>query len=262
LVEPAPEPFLPEALEANLRDLAAALKSLEGQAKALRTAAGTWDFRRLRQRLPELLEALSAIEKLGERFRGELQRFGLQDFGPAVETYVRLLTAEAGRLGLDLAGEYPDFTAFPVELHVRLADEQVRIGKKTASTLEPHTVVQALQKEQARLHRSSFNAQRFMKSLVAAYDLLAPEREGRASASSVSLLKIHDVLTLRTGKADYSRQAFAFDIYRLRRTTDLVFEGKRQLQFEHGRRSTVDVPTGRGVDNLAALRIFPIQADA
>jgi len=261
VIDPAPEPLLPEPIDEGLKGLASRLKALARQLGSARGEALTWDLRGLRQRLPDLLDDLTATVGLVQEFSSRLSAFETPEFGPAVENYASLLRSEAGRLGMELTGEYPEFQAFPVELHLNLAQEQVRIGKRSAGTLEPRTIVARLQKEKSRLDRSSFNAQRFMKTLVSSYDLLIrgqdPQRKG---TSSVRLVAIHDLLTLRTGKGDYSRQAFAFDIYRLRRTSDLIYDG-RQLQFEHGRTQGIDVPTGRGTDALNALRVFPVQHD-
>lgn len=258
MIDPRPEPFLPEELSQALEDLAPRLAALRRGAAVVASCAETWDMRQLRQRLPGLQEALADASEALRSLEGALGAFRAPDSGPEVLAYVGMLKEKASQMKVDLKGQYPDFEAFPLELHVDLAGEQVRISKRQLTALKPDVVVRALQKEQTRLHRSAFHAERFMRMLAAAYDLL---RLKRPQSLEVRLADIYRLLTLRTGSGDYTKQAFAFDIYRLRRETDLIHEG-RMFQFGHGRQAAFGVPNGRGgTDNLASLALVEVEVD-
>ena len=158
-------------------------------------------------------------------------------------------------------GEFPTFQVFPVEIRVDLEHELVMVNNRTVRTLHPHAVAGVVEKELDRLNRERFNAASFAKSLLRAYDLLMAEAKtkssGRAVGASVSLRAIHQILSIRTGVSGYGLNQFAFDIYRLRRSSSLSTDNRR-LEFGTTRNRggiVITLPGGQQ-ENLGSLEVL------
>lgn len=158
------------------------------------------------------------------------------------EGYAERLESEFRHLNLEFDGQFPEYELFPLTVRVQPEHETVRIGRKTVQTLDPHAVARLVQTEQRRLHRSSFNADRFLRALSLCYDALSRGQLG----TTVALIEVYRLLSARTGAAGYTRQEFAFDIYRVRRQSELVVDG-RKVEFVHGKKGArISVPRSQG----------------
>ncbi len=233
--------------EAPADGLEAALAQLQDQLKALRDAAGRVmrahdgrDLTALRARVPALPEILEATRRAVDDAQAALTA---TPAGTALGSdYPERLEAEFGRLGVPFEGAFPEYQVFPFTVRVNVEGESVRIGRRTLSTLAPAAVALAVQKEHRRLHGSSFNATRFLEALSRCYDALS----GRELGAPVPLVAIYRLLSARTGTAGYTLPEFAFDIYRLRRSSELVVKD-RTLEFTHGKTgTTIAVPRSQG----------------
>ena len=158
-------------------------------------------------------------------------------------------------------GEFPIFQVFPVEIRVELEHELVLVNNRTVRTLHPRAVANAVEKELDRLNRERFNAASFVKTLLRAYDLLMAEAKdkspGRSVGAAVSLRAIYQILSIRTGTSGYSLNQFAFDIYRLRRSSSLSTNGRR-LEFGTTRNRggiLITLPGGQQ-ENLGSLEVL------
>jgi len=248
---------VPPALQESLDALHNRLKDAQaGMARAMR-AQETHEVSYLRSRLASVGEALAAAQ---EALEAAALALAAAPPGHAVGPgYGPALEAELRRANLAFEGAYPEYEVFPLLVRVNPEGEWVRIGRKTVQTLDPRTVVRAVEREHRRLHRSAFNANRFLGAVATCYDALS---RGQAGAA-VALIDIYGLLSARTGPAGYTRQEFAFDIFRVRRQSDLVVDGRR-LAFVHGKKGTkIAVPRAQGgVEEFTAAIMTPVYGHA
>jgi len=223
-------------------------------------AAGRWDLRLLRQRLAELAGLAEDAKAAAEAADAALAAWSAESLSSTVAAYAADLERAAAQLRLPLQGVFPDYEVFPLKLSLDLPGEQATISRRKTTTLEPLSLMREVQARHQALHRSTFNAKRFMKALTAAHRLQSDA--GRAIGMDVSLTAIYEVLTMRTGPGDYTKSEFAFDIYRLRRESDMVYDHK-QLSFLNGRSGNIPVPNAKGgTDALGILRLAEVEGDA
>jgi hypothetical protein len=182
--------------------------------------------------------------------------------------WTRIFTKEIQNFGHVVDGEYPAFRVFPVELKVDFAHNLVQINNRTVRVLHPGAVAGLVNQEVTRLNKERFNINLFMRAMVRAYDVLLAERQliglekgNKNVAKSVPLRQIHSILSVRSGAAGYSQSQFAFDIYRLRTDSNLVFEGRR-LVFESTRNASgsvvIPLPGGQK-ENIGSLEIVEVE---
>lgn len=246
------------AVQASLDRLCADLKRMRRLAGPVVQSAERWELRPLRQRLADLASALKEAQTSTERAQAELAGFTLPVQGPNVEVYARALEQAAREQHLDLTGGFPQYEVFPLTVKVDLQGEQIVIGRKRLATLDPRTLMGRIGRDVKRLLGSSFNTQRFMRDLVTCHGYIraSDPREGRG----VPLSKIHELLQM--GPGTYNRQDFAFDIFRLRRESLLVY-GKHRLVFGHGRGAPYAIPSARGNTELfTTLELHPVDEHA
>ena len=251
-----PTALVPDEVVESWKRLIGSVAKFRRLSQQVEKATQRWDFRLLRQRVPEVALAAADVEAAARSAEAALATWNTTDASSAVSGYAEEIERAAAQLRLPLQGEFPDYEAFPLKVTVDLLNEQVTISRRKTTTLEPTALMREVQARHQALHRSSFNARRFMHALVEAYDLL--KEAGRAKLMDVSLLAIYDMLTLRSGTGDYTKAEFAFDIYRLRRESDMLYDG-RQLSFLNGRKGNIPVPSAKGgVDLLGILRLVEV----
>ncbi len=179
-----------------------------------------------------------------------------------LSTYAEAIEQHVARAGILLEGRFPQYVAFPIEITIDLGRELARVNNRQVNVLAPKALSDIVIREYRRIHAASFNGQRFMRALSIAYDLMSNMRKGStATAGQKPLKKIHELLTMRTGPSAYNLRQFAFDIYKLRSTTDLTYGGRR-LSFVNTRRASdvVAVPTSPGhYENLGYLEMVPVE---
>gem|GEM_PF-1802844 len=253
-----PRTLVPDEVLATWKTLATVMARFRRLSQQAEKATQRWDLRLLRQRVPEVAQAASEVEAAARAAEAALAGFSAADSTPAAAQYAEEIARAASQLRLPLQGAFPEYEAFPLKVTVDLVGEQATIGRRRTTTLEPLALMREVQARHQALHRSNFNAKRFMRALVEAYDLL--KRAGKAKGMDVPLLAIYEMLTLRGGAGEYTRAEFAFDIYRLRRESDMMYDGRRRLSFLNGRTGNFPVPNAKGgVDPLSALSIAEVE---
>lgn len=242
------------------RDRLAEWQGLTQTAGRLRKAAGAvvqaaagWDLQKLRGAVESLLQAAGEAEMRSARVRQGLEGFALTE-SEALSGYAAEFERLARQKGLPIEGGFPEYTIFPLDIRFDLSKEQVVLGRRHLTHLEPGTLTAEIARRHRAMLGQNFNARRFQQILCKAYDLVVDGK--KRQGQEASLERIYEVLTLRTGTGEYPRTAFAFDIYRLRRSPELV-QDARQLRFEGGRRGGFDVPkSAGGSEKLSVLRIW------
>ncbi len=231
-------------------------------AKRLQRAAEGVDVHDLRQRTQEAVsraaEAAAALAELEPAVRDP--DVLAADGDTAVE-YAEALAKACAAQGVPLEGSYPDYRVFPFDVRIRLAEHRALLGRRSIWSLSPDAVARTAKRERDRLYGASFAADRFGTSLAKAYDIRVGDRGG---SPPVRLLDILDLFQLGTfGRNSYTRDEFAFDIYRFRQTDMKI--GARRLQFCDLRNagSGLSIPTTRGTqDKLVAIRLLSTEASA
>lgn len=111
---------------------------------------------------------------------------------------------------------------FPNKVTINTEAQDVTVDKKKLSCLRPAYLVSYVKKEQEKMGKSSFNEQRFIDEVYAAYEsVIAIEtvkttKKNKQISSSVKLNDIYNKLapTARARK-DYDKLSFAYDLSRV-----------------------------------------------
>lgn len=251
--------LLPDEMLESWKEFASAAGRLQRISRQIGKAAERWDLRLLRQRLPEAAQLAQDVAAAAQRADVLLSGWTAQDAPAGLGAYAEAIERAAQQLRLPLQGAFPEYEVFPLKIALDLSSEQATVSRRRTSTLEPQALLREVQARHQALHRSSFNQNRFMKALTAAHKLL--RQAGGSKSMDVSLLAIHEVLTMRSGAGDYTKSEFAFDIYRLRRESDMVYDHQK-LSFLNGRSGNLAVPNAKGgTDALGILRLVKVEDD-
>ena len=230
-------------------------------------AAGLVDLHELRQRVAEAVDrAAEAAAALAELQRGlqqpNLLFAGAPDGAEGVhQEYARAFERACADLRIPLEGTYPDYHVFPFEVKIRLEEDRALVGKRSSWVLRPAALAQAVYRERDRLLGASFAADRFGASLARAYDLRIGDEPGHPPVRLVDILEMLQLGNF--GRNNYTRDEFAFDLYRFRQTE--MKTGGRLIVFTDLRRggSGLSVPNSHGGrDRLIAIRVVPLEAAA
>ncbi len=248
--EPIAPPETPTTLLDGLDALVQSLAEVRAKAARVTRAHAAQEIAVLRAQVPALVDALGAARGAAAEAGARLAATPLgATLGP---DYPAMLEAELRRANVEFEGAFPEYEVFPLTVRVNPDAETVRIGRKVVAMLAPRALARAVQAELRRLQRSSFQAERFLKALALCYDALS----GGESGATVPLVNVYRLLSARTGAAGYTRQEFAFDIYRLRRQSELVVD-ERTVEFVHGKKGPkIVVPRAQGgAEEFTAMRI-------
>lgn len=188
----------------------------------------------LRKQLDEVRRLAQEMDDLGAQLQERLGGYRLAvSEDDQLEWQARFKAAFGGGYP-PVEGDFPTFKIFPIEVRVDFEHELVMVNNRTIRTIHPEAIAAAVQKEWDRLNGERFNADSFVRALLRAYDLVIAEQQvtsqGRNQSGAVPILKLHEVLTLKTGMSGYPKNQFAYDIYRLRRSESLT-RGHRKLDF-------------------------------
>ncbi len=243
--------IVPKAKQAD--SLAAQCARLTRQ---LRKGADRADLHLLRQRVADAAKRAAETAKTLELLSETLVGFTLAaDIPEPANTDSR--SAEYGErferacvgMGVRLDGSYPDYRVFPFDVRLRPSEERVWIGRKAFWSLRPEIVANAVKRERDRLWGATFDADKFGAALARAFDVLILERRARSGASSqqVALRDVLALLQLPTfGRASYTRDEFAFDIFRYRQTPMSVGSRHVMLEDMRGVGAGFQIPNARG----------------
>lgn len=235
-------------------------------AKQLQRAAEAADLHQLRQRVADTANRASEAAGAIDRLRRDLEAFSLlpasgEDAGAA---YGRDFERACAAAGVPLEGSYPDYRVFPFEVHLRPEEERAVLGRRSCWTIRPQRLASVVKRERDRLLGGAFAAERFGAALVRAYDVLILEVRATSgsAAQQVSLRRVLDLLQLPTfGRISYTKDEFAFDIYRYRQAEMRVGGRDVALLDVRGAGAGFEVPNARGGwERLNALQVTPAGA--
>jgi hypothetical protein len=193
------------AADQALRAAGAAHRDL----KRARAAAAVGNVRDLRRSLEAAEASTAGLAEAARELRGTYD-FD-EDDHLASGAYTSELLAAAKEADLAMVEEDDRLLAYPSLLRVLPADTSIEIDRRKERRLRPSVLVRMLRDAQRRTPR--FQAQRFVESLAAAYDLELSRRSA-APGDVVRLADLYKLLTLLpTARGDYSIQEFTRDLY-------------------------------------------------
>ena len=231
-------------------------------AKRLHRAAESVDLHELRQRAQDAAgraaEAAAALAELAPAVEDPQVLLEAED-ATAHTRYAEAFAQACAGQAVPLEGSYPDYRVFPFDVRIRLAEHRAILGRRSIWTLAPEALAAAVKRERDRLYGATFAADRFGASLARAYDIRKGDQHGSPPVRLVEILEMFQLGTF--GRNSYTRDEFAFDIYRFRQTDMRI--GGRLLQFcdLRGGGSGLSIPTARGTqDKLIAIRLVPTEA--
>ncbi len=267
-------PGLFEAFEAVIGVRARRLAALQGQAnrlaRQLQRASGEVDLHTMRQKASDAasraMEASTAATELAEVLRTfSLLPAGAVEAAASAETdaaggmtgaheeYARAFEQALVTEGVAFQGNFPAYQVFPFTVRVRLEEERALFGRRASYLLRPDALARKVRTERDRIHGATFQADRFGRSLLRAIELVDPESEGRP-VRRAPLGKIYEVLSLGNfGRNSYTRDEFAFDVYRYRQQTMLVNDWRLSFVAGHATGAIAVPNTAGSFDNLQAV---------
>jgi len=184
---------------------------LIGQLRRVKAAAVSGQLRDLRRDLDGTQEAAAHVAAAAAELRAG---FTFDDHAYlASGAYTKELLAAAADAGVEAFEEDDRVLAYPSVIRLLPAERALEIDRRRERRLRPSVVVRLLAAAQGRSPR--FKPEPFLKSLLAAYELVVAHDRKQPDAV-VRLVDVWEVLTLLPGQArDYSRQEFARDLYLL-----------------------------------------------
>ena len=192
--------------DAAVRSLASALK----EAKKLKAAAATGQFRELRQGLDASVRLAEAAAATTRDVRDNW-RFDEQSWFSG-GGYTKEVLALAAEQGVQAFESDDRILCYPAIVQVA-SDTTVVIDKKKDRRTRPSVLVATLQALQSKPPK--FKAAAFLEALAGTYDLVCA-RQGARAAATVKLADVYAVFTMLPGSArDYTKQEFARDLYLL-----------------------------------------------
>ncbi len=251
----------------KLQALAKTLARL-GRLKALEKQASQLNLVDMRKLLQDVRQSSQDSGVLAMELEELLSDFQLIAQESDQEEWMRVFVAECHTLGHSVDGEYPTLRVFPVEVKVDVAHDLVQVNNRIVRVLHPKAVAALVSKEVAKRYKERFNVNQFLRALVRVYDALIAEKISstldhpqKNIIRSIPLKQIYSLLSIRTGASGYSQNQFAFDLYRVRTESDLMFEGRR-LVFESTRNASgaivIPLPGGQK-EHIGSLEVVDMQ---
>lgn len=230
--------FDPALEKSAISDLDVAFKRSLKLWSVVKKSRQDWDFKTSAQ----VLDGLAAeLAKLGDRWQENsgLLRQGLaadQAWAQSV-AYPMAIEAELQAVGIPFKGEFPSYDFPPFKLTFNLDQGTVRLsmGRKSQQTkvFFPAQVAQWVHGQYRKVIDSKFDATRFCRELLSAYEILNRmdmHQDEVAWGHSIGLKDIYRLLTLKqVAKQDYPEPLFTFDLARLKEHPEIRYE---QYQFE------------------------------
>lgn len=210
--------FLDQVLQEDFKNLNNASRSMVNVVRRIKTAGDEGNLEALQQALGRYEELLNKQQETLQGLQEKLPSFNLQSYLQEEfhRGFLRALAAE----GLAVEAEYPIYEVLPFKVRVLPEKEMVTIDERVYRNLRPGVLSGHLKKSIDRLNAASFDSQRFLQSLAAAYDTEMAKQIARTkidvNEQEVLLKDIYNTLTpMPRQKRDYPLQLFAFDLHRL-----------------------------------------------
>lgn len=226
--------FLDQTLQEDFKNLENTHRNMVNVVRRVKAAAAAGNLDALQQALARYGELVDRQKEILCGFQEKLPSFDLPSF--LGENFHQNFLAALAEQGLAVEAAYPVYEVQPFKVRVLPDKEMVTINEKTNRDLRPGVLARRLKKELERLQAASFDVQRFLAVLAAAYDLEMARHFARtrieAREQEVLLKDIYNTLTpMPQQKRAYPLQLFAFDLHRVLRSGQLIAPDGRRLSF-------------------------------
>ena len=257
-----------ERFDAEVSEAARRATSLHDQAVKLARhclrSAGALDLHDLRRRAADLASRAAEAAEAASVLHAAVEAFSAMPAEPSAAAdeeseWAAAFARACADQGLAVQGVHPDYHLFPFTIRVRLHEERVLFGRRSSYRLRPAALAEDVRRERDRIFGGGFQHERFGRSLVKAYEALAGEG-GVAARRTVKLVDVYGLFALGNfGRGAYTRDQFAFDLYRFRLNPMVVEPWRIVLTDQRDAGGTAfEVPTGRGgTDRLGGLLLEP-----
>jgi hypothetical protein len=222
--------------EAVIKEVDASLKRLVKTWAALKRSRKELDFKTATQVLNAPGQELQQLGDRWEQVQATLQE-GIQTDQAFVasDAYPQAIEQALKDAGVPIKGEYPVYEFPPFKL--TFTSDTIRLGMGRRSqqirAFAPDQVAAWVAREYRRVIDSKFDANRFCRELLSAYELLnqlSVKADQTLWGHSIPLKDIYRLLTLRqSSRQDYPEPLFTYDLARLKEQPEIFYES---YQFE------------------------------
>jgi len=224
--------FLDISLQEDFKNLNNAHRSMVTAIRRVKTSSDEGNLDALKQALARYEELMGRQQETLQGLKEKLPSFDLQDylsenFHPG---FLNALAVE----GLAVEAEFPVYEVLPFKLRVLPDKEMVTIDDRVYRNLRPIVLARHLKKSIDRLNAASFDGQRFLQTLAAAYDTEMSRQIARTkmdlNEQELLIKDIYSTLTpMPQQKREYPLQLFAFDLHRVLRSGQMNAPDGRRL---------------------------------
>ncbi len=241
-------------IEKNIKD---SIKTFNRFQRTLTKHMGQGEIKLAAQDLENIKNNNIAIEESTKQLENLIESFNAQDYIESGEWTNQML--EYGKQAkIDIQGSFPIYEMFPFKVRVDSENQDIYIDRKKASYLRPSFFIDKIATMQAKLNKASFNAVKFATELANCYDRYLIIK-GKNSEADVYLLDLYKLLVpMGRFKTDYNKQAFAFDIARLRRAGEIMLKDGRKVQlgFSRNEKKAIRVLNDSGLEEFFSTIMF------
>ena len=224
--------FLDQSLQEEFKNLNNAHRSMVSAARRVKVAADEGNLDALQQGLVRYEELVDRQKETLQCFKEKLPSFDLQTF--LLEGFHQGFLEALAEEGLAVEVEYPVYEVLPFRVRVLPDKEMVTIDDHVYRNLRPNVLARHLKKGLDRLNAASFDVQRFLQSLAAAYDTEMARQIAKTRIDlceqEVLLKDVYNTLTpMPQQKRSYPVQLFAFDLHRVLKNGPMSAPDGRRL---------------------------------
>lgn len=197
------------------------------------------------------------IEQSTQQLEDLISTFNAQEFIESGDWTNQMLEF-AKEAKIDIQGTFPNYEMFPFKVRIDSETQDIYIDRKKASYLRPSFFVNQVSTMQTKLNKAAFNAVRFATELSNCYDRYLIIK-GKSASADVYLLDLYAFLVpMGRFRSDYNKQAFAFDIARLRRAGEVVLKDGRTVQLGSSRneKKAIRVLNDAGLEEFFSTIMF------
>lgn len=230
--------FLDQTLQEDFKSLNNAHRSMVNVVRRVKTAGDEGNLEALQQALARYGELLDRQQETLLGLSEKLPSFNLQVY--LQEEFHRGFLEALAAESLAVEAEYPVYEVLPFKVRALPEKEMVTIDDRVCRNLRPGVLAGHLRKSIDRLNAASFDSQRFLQALAAAYDTEMAKQIAKTkidvSEQEVLLKDVYNTLTpLPRQRRDYPAQLFAFDLHRVLKSGWLNAPDGRRLWLGHVR---------------------------
>ena len=233
------------------------IKTFNRFQRALSKHISQGEIKLVKQDLENIKNNNAIIEESTKQLEELIDSFNAQEYIESGEWTNQML--DFGKQAkVDIQGSFPIYEMFPFRVRIDSENQDIYIDRKKASYLRPSFFINKISEMQTKLNKASFNAVKFATELANCYDQYIIIN-GKKPQSDIYLLDLYKSLVpMSRFKSDYNKQAFAFDIARLRRAGEVVIKDGRKIQLGSSRneKKAIRVLNDAGLEEFFSTVMF------